>query len=116
MTQAMTQDDRTWGMLAHLSAFGFFICPLGNVIGPLIVWLVKRDQSQFVADQGKEALNFNISVLLAAIACGLLVLVLIGIALGAALFVFWLVMTIVAGIRASEGVLYRYPFTLRLIK
>ena len=116
MTQAMTQDDRTWGMLAHLSAFAFFICPLGNVIGPLIVWLVKRDQSQFVADQGKEALNFNISVLLAAVACGLLVLVFIGILLGVALFVFWLVMTIVAGIRASEGVLYRYPFTLRLIK
>jgi uncharacterized Tic20 family protein len=112
----MTPEERNWGMLAHLSAFAFFICPFGNVLGPLIVWLVKRDQSQFVADQGREALNFNISVLLAGLACGILVLVFIGILLGVVLFVFWLVMTIVAGIKASEGVPYRYPFTLRLVK
>ena len=112
-----TQDERTWGMLAHLSAFScFLIPPLGVVIGPLIVWLIKRDQSAFVADQGKESLNFNISVLLAAFICGVLVFVLIGILLGVALFIFWLAMTIVAAIKASEGVRYRYPFTLRLLK
>jgi uncharacterized Tic20 family protein len=111
-----TQDERTWGMLAHLAAFLFFICPFGNVIGPLIVWLVKRDQSEFIADQGKEALNFNISVLLAALICGALVFILIGILLGVALFIFWLAMTIVAAIKANEGVRYRYPFTLRLVK
>jgi len=111
-----TQDERTWGMLAHLAAFGFFICPFGNIIGPLIVWLVKRDQLAFVADQGKEALNFNISVALAALVCWALVYVLIGILLGVALFIFWLSMTIVAGIKASEGVRYRYPFNLRLVK
>jgi uncharacterized Tic20 family protein len=86
------------------------------VIGPLVVWLVKRDQSAFVADQGKEALNFNISVLLAALVCGVLVFILIGILLGVALFIFWLAMTIVAAIKASEGARYRYPFTLRLVK
>jgi uncharacterized protein len=111
-----TQDERTWGMLAHLLAFAFFICPLGNVIGPLIVWLVKRDNMPFVDDQGKEALNFNISVVLAAVVCGALVFVLIGILLGVALFIFWLSMTIIAGIKAGEGVRYRYPFTLRLVK
>ena len=112
-----TADERTWGMLAHLSAFSFFIIPpLGVVVGPLIVWLIKRDQSAFVADQGKEALNFNISVLIAALACGVLVFILIGILLGVALFIFWLAMTIVAAIKASEGACYRYPFTLRLLK
>lgn len=115
-TDIPTQDERTWGMLAHLLAFAFFICPLGNVIGPLIVWLVKRDQMPFVDDQGKEALNFNISVVLAAVVCGALVFVLIGILLGVALFIFWLSMTIIAGIKAGEGVRYRYPFTLRLVK
>jgi uncharacterized Tic20 family protein len=115
-TGVPTQDERTWGMLAHLAAFLFFICPLGNVIGPLIVWLVKRDQLAFVEDQGKEALNFNISVTLAAVVCGVLVFLLIGILLGVALFIFWLSMTIVAGIKAGEGVRYRYPFTLRLVK
>jgi uncharacterized Tic20 family protein len=111
-----TQDERTWGMLAHLTAFAGFIVPLGSVIGPLIVWLVKRDQSAFVADQGKEALNFNISVVGAALICALLVFVFIGILLGVALFIFWLTMTIVAGIKASEGVRYRYPFAVRLVK
>jgi uncharacterized protein len=111
-----TQDERTWGMLAHLTAFAFFVCPFGNIVGPLVIWLVKRDQSAFVADQGKEALNFNISVSLAAIVCALLVFVLVGILLGVALFVFWLAMTIVAAIKANEGARYRYPFTIRFIK
>ena len=110
-----TQDERTWGMLAHLTAFSGFLIPLGSVIAPLIVWLIKRDQSEFVADQGKEALNFNISVLLAGVVCGILVWIFIGILLGVALFFYWLAMTIVAGIKANEGVRYRYPFTLRLI-
>jgi uncharacterized protein len=111
-----TQDERTWGMLAHLTTFSGLLIPLGSVLGPLIVWLVKREQSEFVADQGKEALNFNISVLLAGVVCGALVLVFIGILLGVALFIFWLAMTIIAAIKASEGIRYRYPITLRLIK
>jgi len=111
-----TQDERTWGMLAHLTAFSGFLIPLGSVIAPLIIWLIKRDQSEFVADQGKEALNFNISVVLAGVVCGILVWIFIGILLGVALFFYWLAMTIVAGIKANEGLRYRYPFTLRLIK
>ena len=111
-----SQDERTWGMLAHLAAFAGFIVPLGSVIGPLVVWLIKRDQSAFVADQGKEALNFNISVLLAFAVCGVLVFIFIGILLLAALFIFWLAMTIIAGIKASEGIRYRYPFALRMVK
>jgi len=116
VTDVPTQDERTWGMLAHLTAFSGFLIPFGNIIAPLIVWLVKRDQSQFVADQGKESLNFNISVLLAGAVCAALVFVLIGILLGVALFFYWLAMIIVAGIKASEGIRYRHPFTLRLIK
>ncbi len=111
-----TQDERTWGMLAHLTAFAGFIIPFGNVFGPLVVWLMKRDQSEFVADQGKEALNFNISVLIGAAICGVLVFVFIGILLGVALFIFWLALTIIAGIKAGEGVRYRYPVAIRLVK
>jgi uncharacterized Tic20 family protein len=116
VTDVPTQDERTWGMLAHLTAFSGFLIPFGNIIAPLIVWLAKRDQSQFVADQGKESLNFNITVLLAGAVCWALVYVLIGILLGVALFFYWLAMIIVAGIKASEGIRYRHPFTLRLIK
>jgi uncharacterized Tic20 family protein len=110
-------DERTWAMIAHFSALAAFIVPpIGGVLGPLIVWLAKREQSAFVAEAAKEALNFNISVLLAGVACVVLVFVFIGIPLSAALFAFWLIMTVVAGIKASEGVHYRYPVALRIVK
>ena len=85
-------------------------------MGPLVVWLVRRDQSAFVDAQAKEALNFNITVFFGWIACALLMLVFIGFILWAVLFVAWLVMTLIAAIKASEGVWYRYPFSLRLVK
>jgi uncharacterized Tic20 family protein len=114
---APTENERTWGMLAHLSALAGLVMPLiGIVLGPLAVWLAKRDESQFVAGHAKEALNFNISVLLAALACMLLMLVFVGFLLGTALFIYWLVMTLVAAIKASEGHAYRYPISLRLVK
>jgi hypothetical protein len=111
-----TQDERTWAMVAHLAALGFFIVPFGNILGPLVVWLAKRDQSTFVALHAKEALNFNITFLLGALVCGLLLVFSIGILFGAMLFVFWLVMTIIAALKANEGAAYRYPFTVRLVK
>jgi len=113
---APTESERTWGMLAHLSALAGLVVPLvGIVLGPLAVWLVKRDESEFVAGHAKEALNFNISVLIGAIACTLLMLVFIGFLLGTALFIAWLVNLLIAAIKASEGHTYRYPFALRLV-
>ncbi len=112
-----TQDERTWGMLAHLAAFSGLIVPVcGNILAPWGVWLAKRRESAFVAEQAKEALNFNISVAIAMAVCWALTYVFIGILLGVALFVYWLAMTILAGIKAGEGVHYRYPFALRLVK
>jgi len=112
-----TENERTWAMLAHLAALAGLVVPLfGIVLGPLGVWLAKRDESEFVAEHAKEALNFNISVLLGAIACILLMLVFVGFLLGTALFIAWLTMTLIAAIRASEGRTYRYPISLRLVK
>ena len=105
-------EERTWAMMAHLSALlgGLLTASVGRgwgcFIGPLIIWLVKKDTMPFVNDQAKEALNFNITVALASLV--LLVLSIIGIA--------WLVLTIVAAVKANEGVRYRYPFALRFIK
>ncbi len=104
-------------MIAHLSAFAVFVFPLaGNILAPLIIWVARRDTSAFVEAEAKEALNFNISVSLGWVVCGLLTFVLIGIPLGVILFVGWLVMTILAAVKASEGVGYRYPLSLRLVK
>ena len=114
---APTQDERTWGMIAHLSAFAVFVFPLGgNILAPLVIWLTRRDTSAYVAMEAREALNFNISVALGWIVCGSLVFALIGIPLGALLFLYWLVMAVIAAVKASEGVGYRYPFSLRLVK
>ena len=113
---APTENERTWGMLAHLSALVGLLIPLiGNVLGPLVVTIARSDQSAFVAAHAKEALNFNISVTLAALLCTLLMLVFVGFLLGSALFIAWLVMTLIAAIKASEGAAYRYPFSLRLV-
>ena len=111
-----TKDERNLAMFAHLSALAGLLFPAGgNVIAPLIVWLVQREKSAFVADQSLEALNFNITVLLAEIVCAFLLFVGIGIVLGLVLGIVWLVGTIVGAVRASEGQRFRHRFILRLV-
>jgi len=104
-------------MLAHLSAFVGLVIPFfGGLLAPWITWLAWRDRSPFVGEQAREALNFNISVAIGWLVCGALTFVFIGILLGILLFFSWLTLTILAAIRASEGVHYRYPLSLRLVK
>jgi hypothetical protein len=111
-----SRDERNLAMFAHLSAFAGLIFPAGgNVLAPLIVWLTQREKSAFVADQSLEALNFNITVLLAEIACGILFIVGIGILLGLVLGIVWLIGTILGAVRASEGQRFRHRFILRLV-
>ena len=110
------QEERNWGMFCHLAALAGFIIPLGNIIGPLVIWLMKKDESQFVDDQGKESVNFQISFIIYALVAALLVIVVIGIVLLIALGVGMLVLVIVAGIKASNGEKYRYPMSIRFIK
>ncbi len=111
----ITSDERTWGTLAHLSALAGLVLPLGNVIGPLVVWLTRRDQSPFIGGQALEALNFNITVACAALVCYGLTWLLIGIPLFVAVALYWLAMTIVAAIKAGDGVRYRHPIAMRLV-
>jgi len=107
-----TEDERTWGLIAHLSFLGGSIVGLPPV-GPLVVWMLKRDESAFVGDQAKEALNFQLAVLivsfLTAATC-ILIPVTFVVAIGG------LVYAIIAAMEANKGVLYRYPYTIRLIK
>lgn len=110
------KDERNWGMFCHLAALAGFIVPLGNVIGPLIIWLIKKDESAFVDDQGKESLNFQISFTIYALVALILVIVVIGIVLLIALGVLMLILVIVAAIKASNGEHYRYPMSIRFIK
>ena len=121
---SLSKDEKTWGMVSHLSALACFVFPFyGNIFGPLVVWLIKKDEMPFVNEQAKESMNFQITAsiiltiltvvafVLSFILVGFLlypIIVLIGVA--------DLVLIIVAAIKANEGENYRYPFAIRLIK
>ncbi|MEX2353897.1 MAG: DUF4870 domain-containing protein [Gammaproteobacteria bacterium] len=107
------KDARNWGMICHLVALAGFIVPFGNILGPLIVWVIKKDEHGFIDDQGKEAINFQLTMTLALIGSVILIFILIGFFLIFALCIFVLVMTVVAAVKANEGVYYRYPLTIR---
>jgi uncharacterized Tic20 family protein len=108
--------ERTWGMLCHLIAFAGFVFPFGNIIGPLIVWQIRRQEFEFVDDQGKESVNFQITVTIAGIIAAALTFVFIGIPLAIALGIFDIVIVIIATIQANNGERYRYPVNWRIIK
>ena len=112
-----SSDIRTWCVLCHAAALlGLFFHFLGHILGPLIVWLVKRGDSPEVDAHGKESLNFQISMLIYDAIAAILCIVLIGIPILIALWVLNTVLVIIASIQASEGKFYRYPITIRLIK
>jgi uncharacterized Tic20 family protein len=115
-----SKQERNWAMVAHLSAFTYYFTGLGIILGPLIVWLGKRDGNPFVDDQGKEALNFQISILVyyaaAFLMCITVILAVIGIPLLIGLHVFLVVCMIIAAIKASDGIAFRYPACIRWIK
>lgn len=112
---APTPEERTWAMAAHLSAFAGHFIPFGHLFGPLIIWLVKRDSSEFVADQAKEALNAQISATIYAAIAFVLVLVLIGFAMLFAIWLIDIILVIIAAVSANEGKRYRYPLIFRLV-
>ena len=115
--QPLSKDAKTWGMLCHLIALAGFIMPvIGNIVGPLVIWLIKKDEFPFVDDQGKESLNFQISITIYGIIASILMVVLIGFLLIFAVLIFDLVMIIMATVKANSGEKYRYPLTIRLLK
>jgi len=131
-----SRSDRTWAMLCHLSAFTGLVFPLGHVLAPLILWLIKRESSPYIADQGREAVNFQISMSLYIAIAFLFNIVLVGFGIRmpsmsmalmgnmqllsmpvmAAVMLFGFGMVIYAAIRVNRGVLFRYPLTLRFVK
>lgn len=107
--------DRQLAMVTHLLALANYVAFPAGLVAVLVMWLVKKDDSPALDRVGREVLNFNLSMLLYAVVSLILVLVLIGIGLLVALWVFGLVVTIVAAVRASDGHYYRYPLTIRFL-
>jgi uncharacterized Tic20 family protein len=117
-TELAPPEERTMGMLCHLLSLCSLVgIPFGNIIGPLVIWLVKKDTMPFVNDQGKESLNFQISTaIICLILAPLICLAGIGLILIIPVIIAALVFTVIATVKANQGVYYRYPFALRLIK
>jgi uncharacterized Tic20 family protein len=108
-------QERTWGLLAHLSAFAGSLVGGLTPLGPLVVMLTMGERSAFVRRHAVEALNFNISFLIYGLVSFLLVFVLIGFVLLPLLVVAWVVLVIVAAVKANQGEDYRYPLTIRMV-
>ncbi len=113
MTEKKSSSIVMW---CHLSAFAGVIIPFGNLLGPLFVWLWKRDEDPLVEDQGRESLNFQISILLYSLVAGILTLIFVGFILLIALGLFAAIQVIIAAIQADKGNKYRYPLCIRFIK
>ncbi len=111
------EKEKTWGMLTHLLALSIFIgIPFGNIIGPLIVYLVKKDEYEFVREQGREVLNFQITWTIILIISAVLIVLGIGILMLIAFGIAWLVLVIVGSVSASNGNSYKYPFTIDFVR
>lgn len=113
---ASTPESRMWASLAHVSAFAGLVFPFGSILGPLLIWLIKREEMPFVDDQGKEALNFNISMTMYTVVSMLMIVVLVGLLMLPAVALLWAIFVILAAVRSNEGIPFRYPLTIRFIQ
>ena len=113
----LSRDERMWGMLCHLSSLSGLFTGIGFILGPLIVWLIKKDEYPFVDSQGKESINFQITSLIVSavitvigfVTCGF------GFLLFAPMGIAYIVLIIMASVAANDGKHYRYPFNIRLV-
>jgi uncharacterized Tic20 family protein len=117
VTPAVSKEEQNWAMLCHLSALIGFVIPFGSILGPLVIWLIKRADMPLVDQHGKEALNFQLTVAILALISWALVVVLIGFVLLAVVALGALFFVIRAAIKISNGELgYRYPYSIRFLK
>ncbi len=114
----VSSEEKTWGLCAHLSPLLTFVIPIPfmNVIAPLVLWQAKKDTLPFVAQEAKEALNFQITVSIAAVVLIPFCFILIGIPFLLLLVISAVVFCVIAALKANDGVAYRYPVCFRFVK
>ena len=115
----ISRDARTWGMICHLSLFAGYVVPCAGLLAPLVIWMMKKEESAYIDYHGREALNFIISIFCVGLVNGLLCLtgvwLILGIPIAIALAIVGVVMPIIAAIKANDGEHYRYPYIFRLL-
>jgi len=117
-TEPISKDARQWAMFCHLAGLaGYVIWAVGNIVAPLIFWQLKKDEHPFIDENGKEAVNFQISMsIYTLVSAALIPVFCIGIPLLIAVGIVDLVFLLIAAIKANNGQHYRYPLTIRFIK
>jgi uncharacterized Tic20 family protein len=110
--RVLSETERNWSMLCHLSAFAGFFFPFGGIIGPLICWLTRKDESEWINENGKASLNFQLSVLLYMVLVLPLCFIIVGIPLLMALILLKMICIIIASVKASKGEEFRYPLSI----
>ncbi len=114
--QELSQDEKNMGIVVHVASFAGYLIPFGSILGPLIVWLMKRDEIPFVDECGRNCLNFKISMMIWVMVSFVLMFVGIGFILIGLLAIVDIVLTIIAAMKASEGVSYKYPLSIQFLK
>lgn len=114
--RVIPETERNWAMFCHLSSFASLIIPFGGIIGPLICWTSKRNESSWVDQNGKASLNFQLSIALYTLICIPLMFIIIGFVIFGALLILELVCVIVASVKASKGEEYKYPLMIPFIQ
>lgn len=114
--RSLSESERNWAMLCHLSAFAGFFFPFGGIIGPLICWFSRKDESLWVDENGKASMNFQLSVLLYIVLAIPLCFILVGIPIILFLGLLKIICIVVASIKASKGERFKYPVTIPFIQ
>ena len=114
--RVLSETERNWAMFCHLAAFTGFFFPFGGIIGPLICWLSRKDDSTWVNENGKASMNFQLSMLLYLVLAIPLCFILIGFPIISAIFIMKIVCIIIASVRASKGEEFKYPLAIPFIQ
>lgn len=116
VTKSDSFDEKQWGMFVHISQFANCIAPPLGIVAPIILWLMKKEESKFVDEQGKIVINWMISCFIYAIISAILMIIFIGMVGFFALGITGLIFPIIGAIKASEGKTWDYPLSIRFLK
>lgn len=115
-SHAKSHDEKLWATFCHLAGFAGFVVPFGNIIAPLVLWLIKKDELPFVDENGRASLNFQISVTIYTLGAAVLSIILIGLPILIGILILDIVCIIKASFTANKGEYFRYPLSISFIK
>ncbi|MFH0736750.1 MAG: DUF4870 domain-containing protein [bacterium] len=116
MNNSPSKEERQWAMFCHLAGLAGFVIPFGNIIGPLVLWMLKKDESSYIDFHGKEAVNFQISITIYIVISIVLIILLVGILFLIIIGILSIVFLVVAAIKANDGIYFQYPLAIRFLK